>query len=42
MDFQEVVCGSMDLIELAHNKETRRELVNMVMNFRFHKMWGIS
>jgi len=34
MDFQEVVCGSMDWIELAYNKETRRELVNMVMNIQ--------
>jgi len=34
MDFQEVVCGSMDWIELAQDKETRQELVNMVMNIQ--------
>ena len=34
MDFQEVVCGSMDWIELAQDRETWRELVNMVMNIQ--------
>jgi len=42
MDLQEVVCGRMDWIELAQNKERWRELVNTAMNIRFHKMWEIS
>jgi hypothetical protein len=34
MVHQEVECGSMDLIELAQDKDTWRELVNLVMNRR--------
>jgi hypothetical protein len=34
MDFQEFVCGCMDWIELAQDKERRYALVNAVMNLR--------
>jgi hypothetical protein len=34
MDFQEVECGGMDWIELAHDRDRWPELVNAVMNIR--------
>ena len=42
MDLQDVECGGMDWIELAHNRERWRALVSVVMNIRVHKMRGIS
>ena len=40
MDRHEVGCGDMDWIELAHERDRWRALVNAVMNLGFHKMRG--
>ena len=34
MDLQEVGCGGMDVIDLAHDRATCMALVNAVMNLR--------
>jgi hypothetical protein len=34
LDFREVGCGSMDWIQLAHDRDRWRALVNAVMNLR--------
>jgi hypothetical protein len=42
MDLQEVGCVGMDWIDLAHNMDRWRALVNTEMNLQFYKMRGIS
>jgi len=42
MDLQEVRQGCGDWMELAEDRDRWRTLVNMVMNLRVPKMWGIS
>jgi len=42
MDLQEVGCGGMDWIKLAQNSDRWWALVDVVMNFGFHKMRRIS
>jgi hypothetical protein len=42
MDLQEVGCGGIEWIDLALDRDRWQALVNAVMNFGFHKMWGVS
>jgi hypothetical protein len=41
MDFHEVECGGTDWIDLAQDRDGWRAVVNVVMNFGFHKIRGI-
>jgi hypothetical protein len=40
-DHQEMGWGGMDWINLAQNREIKRDLVNVVMNKKKKKIWGI-
>jgi hypothetical protein len=42
MDLQEVGWAGMVWIDLAQDRDRWQVLVNAIMNFGFHKMWGIS
>jgi len=42
MELQEVRCGGMHWIGLAHERDRWRVLVNKVMNLQVPKMKGIS
>jgi len=42
MDFQEVGCGGMDWIEMAHDRDRWQALVSAVMNLRFPQNVGFS
>jgi len=42
LDVQEVEFEVMDWMEMAQDRNRLRALVNAVMNFRAHKIWGIS
>jgi hypothetical protein len=40
MALQKVGCGGMDWIKVAQDRDRWWALVNLVMNFRFHKVGG--
>jgi hypothetical protein len=42
MDLQELGCEGIEWIDMALDRDRWQALVNAVMNFGFHKMWGIS
>jgi hypothetical protein len=42
IEHQELRWGGMDWIDLAQNKDRYRALVNVVMQHRVPKMWGIT
>ena len=42
MNLQEMEWGDMDWIKMVRDRDTRRALVNAVINHGFHKMRGIS
>jgi len=42
MDLQGVGCGGLVWIALAEDRDRWRTVENAVMNFGFHKIWGIS
>jgi len=42
MDVYEAGCDGVDWIGLAQDRDRWRALVNVVMNFGFYKMRGIS
>jgi hypothetical protein len=42
LDLREIGWGVMDWIDLAHDRDQWRALVNTVINLRFHKILGNS
>jgi hypothetical protein len=42
MDLQEVGYGGVDWTQLTENRATWQAIVTAIMNFRLHKIWGIS
>jgi hypothetical protein len=42
MDIRKIGWAGMDWIDLAQNRDQWRVLVNMEINFVFHKMMGSS
>jgi len=42
MDLPEMGWGDMDWIDLTQDRDRWPTLVNVIMNLRFHKIWGIS